>query len=200
MLKKIGTTIVIIILLVSMSTMFVSRTFATETATTDKVYYSDLFYGYDTSYLSDNGMMKLHINQTSNILADIYNDYADSNAGFWSMFKTGLNMSIDAMFKLDFKEYAGLMSDTYGSTNYIYTNALDSANEIFAKELLKPEYTSMAGRTAAEFGVAAKFASRANSLLKLYEEVQNHYDPNEASKVEVFNLMFDWLKNQGFFN
>ena len=91
-------------------------------ATSEKIYYSDLFYGYDTSYLSDGSMLKLHIKQTSNMLADIYNDYADdTSSNFWTAFKTALGMSSDALFNLDFREYVALMSDTFGNTNYIYT-------------------------------------------------------------------------------
>ncbi len=203
MIKK---TIIAIITFLLLGSILCAFIFATNPETNqqsqeeyDKVYYSDLFYGYDTSYLTDNEWMKHCFKESSSILEDIYNNYADSSQGFWTTFKTGLNMSINAMFKLDFKEYVALMSDTYGSTDYIYKNALDSANVIFAKELLKPEYTSMAGRASAEFGTAAKFVSRTNSLLKLYEEFQDCYDSSKMSNVEVFNILFDWLKNQGFF-
>ncbi|MBR6681446.1 MAG: hypothetical protein IKL40_00490, partial [Clostridia bacterium] len=200
MLRKISLMLITVALLVSLCTSLATPALAAEAqAEAKEVYYSDLFYGYDTSYLSESTILKSHAKDTSVILANIYNEYASSFQGFWTSFKTGLNMSVDAMFKLDFREYAELMSDTYGDTDYVYTNALDSANLAFAKNILRPQRGVIENHAANFFGGAQKLAKKAKSLLKLYDTFENNFEIEKLTDYEIFYEMFEYVKGEGIF-
>lgn len=166
---------------------------------TDKIYYSDLFYGYDTSYLFDSTMLKLYSKDTSVLFEDIYRDFANSTEGYWSRFKTGVNMTVSAMFKLDFREYAALMSDTYGSTDFIYTKALDSANIIFAENLLTSGKGATANAGSDLVGAGEKIAKRAKSLLSLYDTFQKNFEIEKLTDYEIFYEVFEYAKDEGIF-
>ena len=98
------------------------------------------------------------------------------------------------MFKLDFREYAKLMSDTYGSTDYIYQSALDSANIIFAEKLLTSTRAETANEEKEYAGNAAKIAKRAKSLLQLYDTFEKNFDVEQLTDYEIFYEMFEYIK------
>ena len=56
-------------------------------ADSEKIYYSDLFFGYDTSYLVSNERNSFFIDFSSDVystLREINDVYVDSNDSFWS--------------------------------------------------------------------------------------------------------------------
>ncbi len=162
-----------------------------------KVYYSDIFYGYDASYLSNDVGLKMHYSDT-HIIERIYNEYAASNQSFWTQFETALDASLP-VFKLDFRQYAMLMSDTFGGTDYIYQKSLDSANLVFAQNIFKSYRGAVLSEDADTFGAAKKLYKRVESLLKVYDTFEKNYDVYEMTDYEVFYEMFEYVKGQGIF-
>ena len=206
MFKRIVLTVVSVTLVTVMAFAVLSGVYA---ADEDRIYYSDLFFGFSPDYLNDKEVeknvwekyssLRLHTRETGDIMEKIYNDYADSFAGFWSSFKTGLNYSTDAMFSLKFKDYASLMSDTYGNTDHIYTNSLDDANMEMVKYLLKTSVGDAALFGGNGTGVAAKTMKFMKDLAEFYEDIRENYVIEKMTDYEIVEIVFEEARNGGLF-
>jgi len=206
MFKRIVLTVVSVTLVTVMAFAVLSGVYA---ADEDRIYYSDLFFGFSPDYLNDKEVeknvwekyssLRLHTRETGDIMEKIYNDYADSFAGFWSSFKTGLNYSTDAMFSLKFKDYANLMSDTYGNTEHIYTNSLDDANMEMVKYLLKTSVGDAALFGGNGTGVAAKTMKFMKDLAEFYEDIRENYVIEKMTDYEIVEIVFEEARNGGLF-
>lgn len=155
---------------------------------TNIVYYSDLFYGYDTFYLRENVLLSTHAKETSLILADIYNDYADSDKFLWTQIKSSLATATNI------KEWVNLVASTYGSTDYIYEKALDSANKAFATELLGRNKTSEI------FGSGAKIVSQYKALVDVFNKFEQNFDITVMTETEIYHEFLAVLKNESIFH
>ena len=87
----------------------------------EDIYYSDLFYGYDVSYLKSTEVMT-YAKDTYEIPLDILIDYCNSPGCILTGGYTAITMSP--------KEMVGLFSELYG-TDYTYNKALDAAKALF---------------------------------------------------------------------
>ena len=145
----------------------------------DIIYYSDLFYGYDTSYLMS-AYLENYYDDIDNITRDIFNDYVNSPNYIWTQIETSLG-------SLSAKEYFKLISDAYGGTNYNYQDAMDSANLMVAQNLIAGE-----SGTVDAMGNVLKISSRWDKISKVFKKYNGLFD-NNASDEEIVDECFDLL-------
>ena len=148
----------------------------------DEVYYSDIFYAYDTDYLKSD-YFKSYSSETYDVTNQIYADYLDSPSFAWTEIKTALNAA------LDIKEWIQIVSDGLGVSDFTYQRALLSANEKFAQNLLSGSAIASFANTNSEW------LKRIKSVLKVFDEFENNYDVYELTDVEVFEQFFLFAQN-----
>ena len=152
----------------------------------EKIYYSDLFYGYDTSYLT-NAYIEDYYDDVDDVARDIFNDYINSPRYFWTQIETSVAAALNA------REFFELMSDTYGGTNFNYTDAIDSANILFAKELIgENDSMKMMGDIEKLTKKAGKIVSVCNDFEKIYNTEETH--------VVIIEKFFDTLAKSDVFD
>ena len=95
------------------------------------MWYTDLFYGYNSEKYLKNVVFKSYVDETDDIMNDVVSDYMDSPSFWGSVIKTSLNAA------LDLKEYYKIMSDANLGTDYNYNESLDAANVLFVQYLYK---------------------------------------------------------------
>ncbi len=157
------------------------------TQTTDRLYYSDLFYGYDSSYLYDESILKLHIKDTSIILQEIYNDYADSDKFMWTNIKSSLAAATNI------KEWVSLVASVNGETEYNYEKALDKANQKFVEELMGRNISSDL------FGSGAEIVTRYKKLVDVFNKFEQNFDVYQMTEYEIYYEFFAILKDERVF-
>ena len=150
------------------------------------VYYSDLFYLYEDSYLKSD-LLKSYVKDTYNINDKIYNEYCDSAEGFWTVIKTSLNAATSP------KDYFKLMSSTSGGEDFTYEKALDKANTKL--------FTSLIGGyngAVVNFGnTLASYEKRFSALAKCLNALKKDSEKLEGSKEIVFETVSDALLADG---
>lgn len=129
----------------------------------DEVYYSDLFYTYDDSYLKSQ-LLRDYVKETYNINEQVYNEYCDSAEGFWTVIKTSLNAATSP------KEYFKLMSSVSGGQDFTYDAALDKANTAIFASLLGDYDAELNGKVSAFQGYAKRFQALSEVLYKLSDD------------------------------
>ena len=123
----------------------------------EHIYYSDLFYGYDSEYLESAKLQK-HYGEVSGQMAKVFNEYIDSPAFTW----TGIKTSISAA--TDFETFLKLLTDAYGDEHgATYYDGMDAANADFVKEMMGQTRLSEA---EAYYGKCGKISKKAKDLLK----------------------------------
>ena len=135
----------------------------------ESIRYTDLFYGYDTSYLNSRAL-QLHHKYIDDILFQVYNDYCDSDEFKWTAVKDGIKAATNL------SEFYKLMSDTYGSTDYKFQDAMDKANVQLAAELLN---------CSANYGMADRVMDGMQALeaaCKLFEAM---HDISSMSPMDI---------------
>ena len=152
----------------------------------DIIYYSDLFYGYDTSYLM-NAYIEDYYDDVDNVARDIFNDYINSPKYIWTQIETSIAAALSA------KEFFEMMSDAYGGTNFNYLQAVDSANILFAKELIGETYSMEM------IGDVEKLTKPANKIIGICNDFEDlYYDSPETHEV-IIEKFFDALYNSDVF-
>ena len=89
--------IVCLIAIIMVSCLFAPVAYASESTQTteDKIYYSDLFYGYDTSYLT-NAYIEDYYDDVDDVARDIFNDYINSPKYVWTQIETSIAAALSA--------------------------------------------------------------------------------------------------------
>ena len=152
----------------------------------DIIYYSDLFYGYDTSYLT-NAYIEDYYDDVDDVARDIFNDYINSDKYIWTQIETSIAAALSA------REFFELISDANFDTNFNYTDAIDSANILFAKELIG-ETDSMK-----MIGDVEKLTKPANKIISICNDFEDlYYDSPETHEV-IIEKFFDALYNSDVF-
>ncbi|MCR5782234.1 MAG: hypothetical protein K6G90_05795, partial [Clostridia bacterium] len=168
--------VISVLLIVTM----IAISFGLNSTANNHIYYSDLFFGYDPSYLRSQELADYH-RDTSSVLNQAYSDFCDSDSFTWMQIKESIHASTDLVTMLE------LLSDAYGDTRFSYYNALDKANEAFAKALLSD---SAMFSSVATYGTAAKIYKKAKDITKLYKEVRNTLDLQKLTYQEIFAEYF----------
>jgi len=184
---KIATVVVLILTLFYHSAFNVSAIEKQPTYT--KVHYSDLFFGYDPSYLI-NQKFDAYSEDNYDVARDVFNDYLDSPRFMWTQLKTAISAATDI------KEFFKLLSDANYGTDYTYIDAMDSANIMFATELLG-ENSGM--QMIGDVEKITKPAKKIIDIFNDYEEYYGKYGKNETHVV-VIEKFFDLLYNSDAFD
>ena len=161
---KIGTIVITFLFVISLVGQSIAH------AEEEHIYYSDLFYGYDSSYLTDLTRSKLDLynDDASYRMITAFNEYIDSPYFTW----TGIKTSISAATSLE--TFLKLLTDAYGDEHgATYYDGMDAANADFVKELMGLTALSEAN---AHYGKCGKVAKKSKDLLKIYTEFDKAYD------------------------
>ena len=185
-MKKYGTRILSILMIVASIVVFC--TFHSS-ASDSNIFYSDLFYGYSSSYLRSQ-YLRDYASENSALMSDIFNAYIDSGDSVWMTIKTGLSAATNL------NEFIQLVSDGFGNTDYNYNNALDKANEEFAKKLLSDSsYNSQISL----YGTSKKVAKKLKDLTSLYEKVRGEIDWQHMTGWEIVDHYATYLSDLGVY-
>ena len=181
-------TVICLVMAIMCSWLLSTVAYASEStqSSENEIYYSDLFYGYDTSYLS-NAYIEDYYDDVDDVARDIFNDYINSPRYFWTQIKTSIAAVVSS------REFFELMSDTYGGTNFNYTDAIDSANILFAKELVG-ENDSMK-----MMGDVEKLTQKARKIVNICNDFEKIYNAEETHEV-IIEKFFDTLYNSDIFD
>lgn len=151
----------------------------------NKIYYSDLFYGY-SYYLNYAPFYNEYRLKTKGILNTVYNEYMDSPKFKWSSIKNALSMTTNV------KEWTKLVADAMGYSSFTYEKALDAANADFATHL------TGGSEIAKAYGTEQKWIKKINEILKIYDTFDKNYDVSRMTEYEVFEAMFTVVEDSGF--
>lgn len=153
----------------------------------EKVYYSDLFYGY-SNYLLQSPYLLNYSSKTQQIYNKVYSDYIDSPMFAFSDIKHSLPLVFDI------KEYTKLISDLTGLTSFTYEKALDKANEKFAEELMG------ASALAKTYGTENSWVKNINKFVKVYDTFQKNYKVYEKTEVQIYEETFQYFMDEGAYS
>ncbi|MBR4765560.1 MAG: hypothetical protein IK085_02220 [Clostridia bacterium] len=152
--KVVVRTVSVILIAVTVITLCFSGS-----AQSEPIYYSDLFYGYNSSYLNS-GLLQQHQRDNDGVMRQVLIDYLDSDDSVWLGIKTALKAATDL------GEMVTLVSDAFLDTDFSYWDALDGANEEFAKELLSDDAKS----NYSNLNVGKKITKRSKKIIKIFNE------------------------------
>ena len=158
-------------------------------ATNAEIYYSDLFYGYSSSYLRSSELSE-YASKNYNVMSEVFSAYIDSDDAIWMKIKTGLSAATNL------KQFIELVSDGFGNTDYNYQNALDKANEEFAKKLLSDSSFSS---QISIYGTSKKIAKKAKDIISVYEKVRKEIDWKTYSDEDIFQTYIFQLSEEGIY-
>ena len=154
------------------------------------VYYSDLFFGYHPKYLYQNSSYTDYRDDTSELMYSVFDNYIDSGDSVLMKIKTGLS---DAM---DLKAFFELCSDAWGNTDYNYNNALDKANEAFAREMLSNHYLSDGNSSLAK---GTKVAKKLKDVTSLYNNIEKNFDFYNMTDEQIITTFYSEVSKSGIF-
>ncbi len=146
--------------------------------------YSDLLYAY-SDYLNDSEYLMNYIQDTQGAFDRVYMDYLES-PNFWAM--TAKESLLKAV---NITEWLGIMGSALGVSDYVYENALDNANQLFAKHLLQST-----SRTFTDtMGAGGDWAEKISKLHELFEYYEKWADSVNVSDAEKINESLTMLYN-----
>ncbi len=132
----------------------------------EDIYYSDLFYGYDVSYLKSTEVMT-YAKDTHDITTEVLIDYGNSPACILTGGYTALSSSP--------KDVAGLLFEVLLNTDYTYEKALDAANVKLLEQIAEKD-------TSDKFGTAQNITKRVRLLADMVKEYRDGKYPNDHFK------------------
>ncbi len=156
------------------------------------VYYSDLFYTYDESYLKSK-LLADYVRETYNVTDKVYNEYCDSFEGFWTTIKTSLNAATNL------KEYFKLMSSCNGGQDFTYERALDKANTVLFTALAGDYPGGIVNCGSIAVAYEKRFSAFAKALNELRKDGENLEILERADWEEGTNLFQKLLTDGGIF-
>jgi len=146
--------------------------------------YSDLLYAY-SDYLNDSEYLMKYIQDTQGAFDRVYMDFLES-PDFW-----GMNFKESLLNAVNITEWLGIMGSALGVSDYVYENALDNANQLFAKHLLQST-----SRTFTDtMGAGGDWAEKISKLHELFEYYEEWADNANLSDAEIINESFTMLYN-----
>ncbi len=151
------------------------------------IYYSDLFYGY-SEYLRNSTYLRNYSWETQDVLNNLYSDYMNSPKFIFSDIKHSLPLVFDI------KEYTKLITDLTGLTSFTYENALDKANQEFAKELMGESVL------ANQYGSSSSWVKNLNKFLKVYDTFEKNYDVYEKTDIQIYEETFAFFSDNSAFS
>ncbi len=154
----------------------------------DKVYYTDLFFGYETHdyFYSDEYAQYIQKNETT--VNRIFNEFMDSPGFFWTQIKTSVNAACDL------REWFQLISDGYGSTDYNYDSALDAANVLFVQHLFDRS------DTYDSFGMMSEGYEAVSDFYEGYDTFLKEAQAGGATGAQLIEKAFGYLKSSPVFS
>ena len=145
----------------------------------DRVYYSDLFYGYSNEYLLSDYLNTYAI-ETNTVMWDLYNDYMNGSGTFWTVIASSLGVAASP------EQLFIYFSDHFVGTEITYNHVLDAANQEFLFKMMDSGLPETAEQTAG-FHRLTSVCGKAGSLI---EELDADF--------ELAGLVSDTEKVRGF--
>lgn len=157
----------------------------------DKLYYSELFYGYPY-YIANDTYFDSYVNTVNGIYDSIYSSYINSE----QVVGTGLEHALDTITSPT--DIITLITDRLGLTSFSYNDALDAANEEFVKHILSD---SLAYSIEDSYGKSATLASELNTLIKYFNVFSDESSSGIKYTTEYYlQEAFDFLHDKGCFS
>ncbi len=160
------------------------------------IYYSDLFYAYP-HLLNSSSYFDSYVSTANNVYSTVYQGYEKSPL----LFGTGLDKAFDMV--LTPTELASFISDKMGITNFSLNNAMDAANEMFIRELLKDSPVYEAEKN---LGQLSSLNKKIGSVLTYIKKAQTTLEDKTVKGYMDTALQYltdnGYLKNfnRGYFN
>ena len=134
------------------------RSFTVKAEKDNNVKYSDILYAY-SDYLSDSQYLRTYAQETQGVFERVYTEYLDSSDFIAMSFKESLLKSVNLV------DWIKTMGSALGLNNYIYENALASANEMLINNILSASQSTMLDT----MGVSGEWAEKISGICELYE-------------------------------
>lgn len=148
--------------------------------TEDIIYVSDLYYGYDTAYMSV--PLGNYSIATTKIMADVYEDFINNPAFIW----TTVSGSLSAVTTP--KQMFQIVSDAMIDTKFTYNQALTAANEKLALGLLQMPTGDYELR-----GMTSAIVEKINSTTDLMSIIFKDCDLQTMTDYEIIDTFFQNL-------
>ena len=150
--------------------------FSAKAEKSNSVKYSDILYAY-SDYLSDSQYFRTYVQETQGIFDRVYTEYLDSSDFIEMSIKGSLQKSVDLV------DWIKTMGSALGLNNYVYENALVSANELLINNILSATQSTMVETV----GVSGEWAEKISGICELYEIYDEWASTANATDTEKIN-------------
>ena len=150
------------------------------------IYYSDLFYVYDSAYLT-NGYLATYESEIQGIMHRVTSDYINS---IWNL-SSQVKSSIHATVHWD--EWCRLVSDAVLGTSFMYDQALDAANLKFIQNMMNEAWWQTASSE-----LSGTF-EKAKKIGEYLEELGVEVDYTTMTTDEIFVLYLEKVQENQVF-
>ena len=185
-MKKIKHFILFILIFSIVAVGIPFRNLSAKVQETNPVKYSDILYAY-SDYLSDSQYLRTYVQETQGIFDRVYTEYLDSSDFIAMSFKESLQKSVDLV------DWIKTMGSALGLNNYVYENALVSANEMLVNNILSATQSTM----VETMGVSGEWAEKISGLCELYEIYDEWASSSNATDTEKINESLNVLYESG---
>ena len=170
----------------------VNENYSTEGNEDTYIYYTDLFCGYPT-YVSEDIFFETYSNSVENVYDTVHQAYKNSSL----VVGTGLENALDTITSPT--EITKLITDTLGLTDFSYNDALDAANDEFARNILSDSAVYSVEKA---FGNSANNVNKLNKIINYFNKLELENDNgNIKYNAEYYvQAAFDYLHDKGVFS